>query len=102
MGTDAVRRLIDDLLETYNAPDLDRAASLYAEDCRYTNRAYGIDIEGRAAQRANMQAFLDRFPDRRLRPVRVVADGRAPPWRRASWPRASEGRACRRRASPTQ
>jgi steroid delta-isomerase-like uncharacterized protein len=74
MDADATRTLIDELLDAYNAPDLDRAALLYAEDCRYLNRALGISIEGRDTQRANMQAFLDRFPDRKLRPLRVIAD----------------------------
>ena len=74
MDTHATRGLIEELLEAYNAPDLDRAALLYAEDCRYVNRAFGIRIEGRGTQRANMQAFLDRFPDRKLRPLRVIAD----------------------------
>ncbi len=74
MDTDATRALIEELLDAYNEPDLDRAALLYAEDCRYLNRALGIRIEGRGAQRANTQAFLDRFPDRRLRPRRVIAD----------------------------
>lgn len=74
MGADTTLRLIEELLEAYNAPDLDRAALLYAEDCQYVNRAYGIEIKGRDAQRANMQAFLNRFPDRRLRPRRVIAD----------------------------
>ncbi len=50
MDTDATRGLIEELLEAYNAPDLDRAALLYAEDCRYVNRALGIRIEGRDAQ----------------------------------------------------
>jgi hypothetical protein len=31
---------------------------LYAEDCEYVNRAYGIELRGRDGQRANMQAFL--------------------------------------------
>ncbi len=61
MDTDATRALIEELLDAYNEPDLDRAALLYAEDCRYLNRALDIRIEGRDAQRANMQAFLDRF-----------------------------------------
>jgi steroid delta-isomerase-like uncharacterized protein len=74
MQTDATRTLIEELLEAYNAPDLDRAALLYAEDCRYVNRAYGIEVKGRDGQRANMQAFLARFPDRKLRPLRVIAD----------------------------
>ena len=74
MDTDATRSLIEELLDAYNAPDLDRAALLYAEDCRYVNRSLDIRIEGRGAQRANMQAFLDRFPDRKLRPLRVIAD----------------------------
>ena len=74
MDAEATRGLIEELLDAYNAPDLDRAALLYAEDCRYVNRSLGIRIEGRGAQRANMQAFLDTFPDRRLRPRRVVAD----------------------------
>ena len=74
MDADATRALIEELLDAYNAPDLDRAALLYAEDCRYVNHALGIRIEGRDAQRANMQAFLDAFPDRKLRPLRVVAD----------------------------
>ncbi len=74
MDTEATRALIEELLDAYNAPDLDRAALLYAEDCRYVNRSLGIRIEGRGAQRANMQAFLDIFPDRRLRPLRVIAD----------------------------
>jgi steroid delta-isomerase-like uncharacterized protein len=74
MDTDATRALIDALLEAYNAPDLDRAALLYAEDCCYVNRALGIRIEGRGAQRVNMQTFLDIFPDRKLRPRRVIAD----------------------------
>ena len=70
MDADAIRALIEELLDAYNAPDLDRAALLYAEDCRYVNRAYGIEVKGRDGQRANMQAF----PDRRLRPLRVFAD----------------------------
>ena len=74
MDADATRTLIEELLDAYNKPDLDRAALLYAEDCRYLNRALGIRIEGRDAQRANMQAFLDRFPDRKPRPLRVIAD----------------------------
>lgn len=74
MDAEAARRLIEELLEAYNAPDLDRAALLYAEDCRYVNRAYGIEVKGREAQRANMRAFLDRFPDRKLRPRRVIAE----------------------------
>jgi len=74
MDTDATRRLIEELLEAYNAPDLDRAALLYAEGCEYINRAYGIEVKGRDAQRANMQAFLDLFPDRTLRPLRIFAD----------------------------
>jgi steroid delta-isomerase-like uncharacterized protein len=74
MDTDATRTLIEELLEAYNAPDLDRAALLYAEDCRYVNRSLGIRIEGREAQRANMQAFLGRFPDRKIRPRRVIAE----------------------------
>jgi steroid delta-isomerase-like uncharacterized protein len=74
MDTDATRALIEALLEAYNAPDLDRASFLYAEDCRYVNRALGIRIEGRGAQRVNMQTFLDIFPDRKLRPLRVIAD----------------------------
>ncbi len=74
MDTDATRRLIEELLEAYNAPDLDRAALLYAEDCEYVNRAYGIEVKGRDAQRANMRAFLDLFPDRKLRPLRVIAE----------------------------
>ncbi|HEV2742889.1 MAG TPA: nuclear transport factor 2 family protein, partial [Rubrobacter sp.] len=74
MDADATRALIDDLLDAYNEPDIDRAALLYAEDCRYLNRALVIRIEVRAAQRANMQAFLDRFPDRKLRPLRIIAD----------------------------
>ena len=74
MDADATRALIEELLDAYNAPDLDRAALLYAEDCRYVNRALGIDVEGRDGQHANMRAFLDRFPDRRLRPRRVIAD----------------------------
>ena len=74
MDTDATRRLIEELLEAYNAPDLDRAALLYAEDCEYVNLAYGIELRGREGQRANMQAFLDRFPDRKLRPRRIFAD----------------------------
>ena len=41
-----------------NARNLDRAALLYAEDCEYVNRAYGIELRGRDGQRANMQAFL--------------------------------------------
>jgi steroid delta-isomerase-like uncharacterized protein len=74
MDADATRALIEELLDAYNAPDLDRAALLYAEDCEYVNRALGIRIEGRDAQRTNMQAFLDSFPDRKLRPLRVIAD----------------------------
>ena len=74
MDAEATRRLVEELLDAYNAPDLDRAALLYAKDCRYVNRSLGIRIEGRGAQRANMQAFLERFPDRRLRPRRVIAD----------------------------
>lgn len=74
MESDATRRLIEELLEAYNAPDLDRASLLYAEDCEYVNRAYGIEVKGRDGQRANMQAFLDRFPDRKLRPLRIFAD----------------------------
>ena len=74
MDADATRALIEELLDAYNEPDLDRAALLYAEDCRYVNRAYGIEVKGRDGQRANMQAFLDAFPDRRLRPLRVFAD----------------------------
>ena len=74
MDAEATRRLVEELLDAYNAPDLDRAALLYAEDCRYVNRSLGIRIEGRGAQRVNMQAFLERFPDRRLRPRRVIAD----------------------------
>ena len=74
MDTDATRRLIEELLEAYNAPDLDRAALLYAEDCEYVNRAYGIEAKGRDEQRANMQAFLHLFPDRTLRPRRLLAD----------------------------
>jgi steroid delta-isomerase-like uncharacterized protein len=76
MDADATRALIEELLDAYNAPDLDRAALLYAEDCEYVNRALGIRIEGRDAQRTNMQAFLDAFPDRKLRPLRVIADER--------------------------
>ena len=76
MDADATRALIEELLDAYNAPDLDRAALLYAEDCRYANRALGIRIEGRGAQRTNMQTFLDIFPDRKLRPLRVIADER--------------------------
>ena len=41
-----------------NARDLDRAALLYAEDCEYVNRAYGIELRGQVGQRANMRAFL--------------------------------------------
>ena len=74
MDTDATRNLIEELLDAYNEPDLDRAALLYAEDCRYANRSLGISVEGRDAQRANMRAFLEGFPDRRLRPLRVIAD----------------------------
>jgi len=74
MDTETTRRLIEELLEAYNAPDLDRAALLYAEDCEYVNLAYGIELRGREGQRANMQAFLDRFPDRKLRPRRIFAD----------------------------
>ena len=74
VDTDATRGLIEELLEAYNAPDLDRAASLYAEDCEYVNRAHGIEVRGRDVQRANMQAFLDRFPDRTLHPRRIFAD----------------------------
>ncbi len=74
MGPDATRALIEELLDAYNEPDLDRAALLYAEDCRYVNRALGIRIEGRGAQRVNMQTFLRIFPDRKLRPRRVIAD----------------------------
>ena len=74
MDAEATRRLVEELLDAYNAPDLDRAALLYAEDCRYANRSLGIRIEGRGAQRVNMQAFLERFPDRRLRPRHVIAE----------------------------
>ena len=74
MDTDATHALIEALLEAYNAPDLDRASLLYAEDCRYVNRALGIRIEGRGSQRTNMQTFLDIFPDRKLRPLRVIAE----------------------------
>ena len=74
MDTEANRGLIEELLDAYNAPDLDRAALLYTEDCHYLNRAYGIELRGRGGQRANMQAFLDRFPDRKLRPRRIFAD----------------------------
>jgi len=74
MDADATRALIEELLDAYNAPDLDRAALLYAEDCRYVNRALGIRIEGRGSQRTNMQTFLDIFPDRKLRPLRVIAE----------------------------
>ena len=74
MDADATRRLTEELLEANNAPDPDRAASLYAEDCEYVNRAYGIEAKGREAQRANMQAFLRLFPNRTLRPLRVFAD----------------------------
>ena len=76
MDADATRNLIEELLDAYNAPDLDRAALLYAEDCEYVNRALGIRIEGRDAQRTNMRAFLEAFPDRKLRPLRVIADER--------------------------
>jgi len=51
MDADAARRLIEELLEAYNATDLDRAALLYAEDCRYVNRAYGIEVKGRSFRR---------------------------------------------------
>ena len=73
MDTDATHALIEALLEAYNAPDLDRASLLYAEDCRYVNRALGIRIEERGAQRVNMQTFLDIFPDRKLRPEAAPA-----------------------------
>ncbi len=101
MVAQATRALIEELFDAYNEPGLDRAALLYAEDCRYANRSLGISIEGRDALRANMQAFLDAFPDRRLRPLRVIADGGAPPWRPSSWPRAPGGRGCRQRGIPT-
>ena len=74
MDADATRALVEELLDAYNEPDLDRAALLYAEDCEYVNRALGIRIEGRDAQRTNMRAFLEAFPDRQLRPLRVIAD----------------------------
>ena len=74
MQTNATRSLIEELLEAYNAPDLDRAAFLYAEDCEYVNHALGIRIEGRGAQRTNMQAILDIFPDRKLGLRRIIAD----------------------------
>ena len=74
MQTNATRGLIEEVLEAYNAPDLDRAALLYAEDCEYVNRTLGIRIEGRGAQRTNMQAILDIFPDRKLGPRRIIAE----------------------------
>ncbi len=89
IATVAASGLIEELLEAHNSPDLDRAALLYAEDCEYVNRAYGIELRGRDGQRANMQAFLDRFPDRKLRPRRVFADEGEPRWRLSSWPRVS-------------
>ena len=101
MDTDATRRLIEELLEAYNAPDLDRAALLYAEGCEYINRAYGIEVKRRDAQRANMQTFLDLFPNQRCDLFRIFADEGAPPWRRSSWPRAQGDRKCHRLDSPT-
>ena len=74
MDTDATHALIEALLEAYNAPDLDRASLLYAEDCEYVNRTLGIRIEGRGAQRTNMQAILDMFPDRKLGLRRIIAE----------------------------
>ena len=52
MGCDPNRKLVEEWLDAYNAPDLDRAAFLYAEDCEYVNRALGIEVKGRAGQRA--------------------------------------------------
>ena len=100
MDTDATRALIEELLETYNEPNLDRAALLYAEDCEYVNRVAGIRVEGRDAQRANMQASFDAFPDRKLHPLRVVADGGERPWKRSSWPRAPGAPASSSASSP--
>lgn len=101
MDKDATRRLIEELLEAYNAPDLDRAALLYAEDCEYVNRAHGIEVKGRDGQRANMQTFLDLFPDRRLRPRRVFADEGGAAVEAEFVATSPGGRECRRRGNPT-
>ena len=101
MQTNATRGLVEKLLEAYNAPDLDRAALLYAEDCRYVNRAYGIEVKGRDGQRANMQAFLDRFPDRKLRPLRVIAEGGSAAVEAEFVATSPGGPGCRRRGGPT-
>jgi uncharacterized protein (TIGR02246 family) len=101
MDTDATRRLIEELLEAYNAADLDRAALLYAEDCEYVNLAYGIELRGRESQRANMQAFLDRFPDRKLRPRRIFADEGGAAVEAEFVATSPGGPACRQQDSPT-
>ena len=101
MDTDATRRLIEELLEAYNAPDLDRAALLYAEDCEYVNRAYGIEAKGRDEQRANMQAFLHLFPDRTLRPRRLLADEGGAALEAEFVATSPGGRGCHRPDSPT-
>ena len=77
VGRDRNRTFAEEWLDAYNAPDLDRAALLYAEDCEYVSRALGIEVKGRAGQRALMRSFLDRFPDRKMLPRRIVADDRA-------------------------
>ena len=52
MGRDSNRKLAEEWLDAYTCPDLDRAALLYTEDCEYVNRALGIEVKGRAGQRA--------------------------------------------------
>ncbi len=77
MGRDSNRKLAEEWLDAYNGPDLDRAALLYTEDCEYVNRALCIEVKGRAGQRALMQSFLDRFPDRKMLPHRIITDDEA-------------------------
>src|SRR5215212_10661908 len=55
---------IEELLDAYNAQDLDRAPLLYAEDCQYVNRAYGRD-RGEGAKRPTREhrRLLGSLPD---------------------------------------
>jgi len=63
------------LYDCMNKRDLDRAASLVADDCEYVEIGLGQTYRGPAGFRENLLGWLRAFPDAQLEVSNVIANG---------------------------
>jgi steroid delta-isomerase-like uncharacterized protein len=63
MMSEEITRLITDLVEAWNAHDLDRTVALYAPEYEGVDVAYPTPRRGREDIRQTMARYLQAFPD---------------------------------------